>query len=79
MLIINVRDNENNRNHKRESQENQGRKEQRGDESYSEWVKAKWFCCFFKVGFLELTYKASLIFKSNLELALWIILKETEL
>ena len=41
MLIINVRDNENNRNHKRESQENQGRKEQRGDESYSEWVKAK--------------------------------------
>ena len=79
MLIINVRDNENNRNHKRELQENQGRKEQRGDESYSEWVKAKWFCCLFKVGFFELTYKASLIFKSNLELALWIILKETEL
>ena len=33
-------------------------------------VQAKWFCCTFKLGFLQLICKASLIFKSNLELAL---------
>ena len=38
--------------------------------SYSERVRAKWFCCTFKLGFLQLICKASLIFKSNLELAL---------
>ena len=42
-------------------------------------VRAKWFCCAFKLGFLQLICKASLIFKSNLELALTIILKEREL
>ena len=42
-------------------------------------VRAKWFCCAFKVGFLQLICKASLIFKLNLELALSIILKEREL
>ena len=50
-----------------------------GNRSYSERVRAKWFCCAFKLGFLQLIYKASLIFKSNLELALWIILKQREL
>ena len=39
----------------------------------------KWFCCAFKLGFLQLICKASLIFKSNLELALSIILKQREL
>ena len=51
----------------------------KGDKSYSERVRAKWFCCAFKLGFLQLIYKASLIFKSSLELALSIILKEREL
>ena len=47
--------------------------------SYNERVRAKWFCCAFKLGFLLLICKASLIFKSNLELALSIILKQREL
>ena len=41
--------------------------------------RAKWFCYAFKLGFVQLICKASLIFKSNLELALSIILKEREL
>ena len=49
--------------------------------SYSERVRAKWFwfCCAFKLGFLQLMCQASLIFKSILELALSIILKQIEL
>ena len=47
--------------------------------SYSESVRAKWFCCTFKLGFLQLICKASLVLKSNLELALSIILKQREL
>ena len=47
--------------------------------SYSQRVRAKWFCCTFKLSFLQLICKASLIFKSNLELALSIILKQREL
>ena len=47
--------------------------------SYSEKVRAKWFCCVFKLGFLQLICKASLIYKSNLELAISIILKERKL
>ena len=51
----------------------------KGDRNYSERVRAKWFCCAFKVGFPQLKCKAYLIFKSNLELALSIILKQREL
>ena len=51
----------------------------KGDKSHSESVRAKLFCCAFKLGFLQLICKASLIFKSNLELALSIILREREL
>ena len=51
----------------------------KGNRSYSEVVRAKWFCCAFKLGFLQLICKASLIFKSNLELALLIILKQRKL
>ena len=51
----------------------------KGNRSYSERVRAKWFCCAFKFGFLQLICKLSLIFKSNLELALLIILKQREL
>ena len=47
-----------------------------GDRGYSERVRAKCFCCACKLGFLQLICKASLIFKSNLELALSIILKQ---
>ena len=51
----------------------------KGNRSYSERVRAKWFCCAFKLGFFQLICKASLIFKLNLELALSIILKQIEL
>ena len=43
--------------------------------SYSERVRAKLFCCVFKLGFLQLICKPSLIFKANIELASSIILK----
>ena len=42
-----------------------------GNRNYSERVRAKWFCCAFNLGFLQLICKASLVFKSNLELALF--------
>ena len=48
----------------------------KGDKSYGERVRDKWFCCAFKLGSLQLKCKASLVFKSNLDLALSIILKE---
>ena len=51
----------------------------KGNRSYSKTVRAKWFCCAFRLKFLQLICKASLIFKSNLELALSIILKRKEL
>ena len=47
----------------------------KGNRSYSETARAKWFDCAFKLGFLQLMCKTSLIFKSNLELVLSIILK----
>ena len=37
--------------------------------SYSERVRAKRFCCAFKLGFLQLICRVSLIFKSNLEVS----------
>ena len=82
MPIITVKDKDNGNNRwKRNSQKklnnqtNKDRKEQ-GNRSYSESVRAKWFCCASKLGFLQLIYKASSIFKTNLELALSIILKQ---
>ena len=56
----------------------QRQKRVRGNRSYSERVRAKWFCCAFKLGFLQLICKASLIFKWNIELGLSIILKQRE-
>ena len=47
--------------------------------SYSERVRAKRFCYAFKLGFSQLICIASLIFKSNLEFALSIIVKQREL
>ena len=55
------------------------RKKERDDGSYGESVRAKWFCYAFKLSFLQIMCKASLIFKSNLKLTLSIILKEREL
>ena len=51
------------------------RKKKRGDGSFGESVRAKWICYVFKLSFIQLMCKASLIFKSNLELALSIIKK----
>ena len=91
MPIIGVRDNENNRwernakkknpatTTKNQTKKEKSKAEREGGWSYSERVRAKLFCCVFKLGFLQLIYKASLIFKSNLELALSIILKKREL
>ena len=61
----------------KEKQTKTGRRE--GNRSYSERVRAKWFCCTFKLGFLHVICKASLIFKSNLELAWSVVLKQREL
>ena len=56
--------------------ESERQKKQRQKE---ESVRTKWFCCVFKLGFVQLVCKGSLIFESNLELTLSIILKEREL
>ena len=58
----------------RETQkQKQQKKQNKEDGSYSERVRDKWFCGAFKLVFLQLICKASLILKSNLELALSII------
>ena len=65
--------------YERERQINKDREEQSSDASYSERVRGKWFYYAFKLGCLQLIFKDSLICKSNLELALSIVLKEREL
>ena len=62
----------------RETQKKAKTEKNKGDGSCNERVTAKWFCAF-KLDFPQLICKASLIFKSNLELALSIILKQREL
>ena len=64
---------------KQQKKNKQGQKGARGTEAIVKRVRAKWFCCAFKLGFLQLICKASLIFKSNLELAWSINLKLREL
>ena len=90
-LIISVRDNKNNRwkrNAKRKTKKpkkkqqqkaNKDRKEQGRDRSCSERVGAKWFSCAFRLAFLQMISKASLLFKLNSELALSITLKQRKL
>ena len=51
----------------------------KGNRSFSERVRTEWFCWAFKLGFLQLICKASLIFKSSLKLAFSIILKQRDL
>ena len=82
MLVINVEimktiDERETQKTTREKQTNTERS--KGNRGYSERMRAKWFYCAFKLGFLQLICKASLIFKSSLELALSIILKQREL
>ena len=42
----------------------------KGTRSYNERVRTERFCSAFNLGFLQLLCQATLIFKSNLELAL---------
>ena len=64
MLIISVREHENNRWKRKEKKKKvKQRMEQMDYASYSENVIAKWFYCAFKLGFLQLLCKASLMFK----------------
>ena len=63
----------------RETQNRQRQKGTTGDRNCRERVTAKWLFCVFKSGYFRLIRKAFLIFKSNLELALSIILKQREL
>ena len=64
---------------KDKGKKNKDRKKKRSGASYSESVRGKWFFFAFKLGFVQSICKASLIFKSNLELALLIISREREL
>ena len=71
------------------AKQNKHRKKQRRDPSYSESVRADFnmsmsksmvlLCVYYAVRFFQLICKASLIFKSKLEFALAINLKEREL
>ena len=75
MVIISVRDDENNR-WKRSANEKANKTEKtRGTKAKVKgWELSD--CCTFKLGFLQLICKDSLIFKSNLKLVLSITLKE---
>ena len=63
MLLISVRDNENNRWNvqKKPNKQTQRQKRTKANRNYSERVRAKWFYGAFKLGFLQLTCKAPLI------------------
>ena len=63
----------------RKRQKIKDRKKQSSGASYSESVRARWFCCAFKLGFVQLLCKLSLIFKLNLELSWSIIFLKREL
>ena len=75
--IIEERDTQKNPKKQRNTiKQNKERKEQRCDTTYRERVRPNWFCCAFKLGFLQLICKSSLIFKSKVRWALSINLKE---
>ena len=69
------RQNNNNNNNNNNQKKKTKTEKSKGNRSYSEKIRVKWFCYAFQLGFLQLICNASLIFKSNLELALSIILK----
>ena len=64
MKIIDERETQKNKKKKERKKETKTEKN-KGDKSYSERVRAKLFCCVFNLGFLQLIYKASLIFQSS--------------
>ena len=76
MKIIDER--ETKKKKQKQKKQKQIQKRTRGDRSYSERVRAKRFSCALELGFLQWIL-ISLIFKSNLELPLSIILKQSEL
>ena len=78
MLIISVRDNENNRWKTNAKNNNNKQGQERTRKSLVKGWELNDFIAF-ELGFHQLMCKGSLIFKSNLELALSIILKEREL
>ena len=51
---------------KQQQQQSKDKKEQGGG-NYSKRLRTKLFCWAFKLGFLQLICKSSLIFKSNIE------------
>ena len=85
MQMISVRDNKNNRWMRNAKKKKTNKKKQiktktekkKGNGSYRENMRAKWFSWAFK--FLTNEYRRYLIFKSKLELTLSIILKERKL
>ena len=52
----------------KEKGKNKDKKKQTVGTNYSESVRAKLFCCVFKLGFIQLMCKTSSIFSSNSEL-----------
>ena len=50
----------------KKQKKNKDRKKKKSGASYSETMKAKWFCYAFKFGFVQIICKASLTFKLNL-------------
>ena len=62
----------------RETRKKTKTEKNKGGRSFNERVRAKWLCCAFKLGFLQLICKAPSIFNSNLELVLSIFLKQRE-
>ena len=64
---------------KNKKKQQQQQKQSKGAEAIAKVWETNNFFLALKLGFLELICKASLIFKSNLELALSTILKQREL
>ena len=62
----------------KQKKQQQQQKQSKGAEAIAKVWETNNFFLALKLGFLELICKASLIFKSNLELALSIILNERE-
>ena len=61
---------------KKKKKKKDKKEKKKKDGSYSKRMRDKRFCWAFKSSFLQLICKASLILKSNLDIALSIILKE---
>ena len=60
---------------KEKCKKNKDKKMQRSGSSCSESVRAKWFCCTFKLGFVQLHYIFSI---SNLQFCLELRLLNSE-